>query len=56
MFEFDESFTLELRFDPSALELPSDVILSPNTTTVDIIDNEGIKTIPISLKVYATIL
>ena len=42
IFELDESFTLELRFDPFALEPPSNVILSPNTTTVDVIDNEGI--------------
>ena len=53
IFERDESFTLELRFDPFALELPSNVILSPNTTTVDVIDNEGIITIniiPISFR------
>jgi hypothetical protein len=37
----DENFRLELRFDPSTLEPPSNVILSPNTTTVDIMDNEG---------------
>ena len=42
IFELDESFTLELRFDPFALKPPSNVILSPNTTTVDVIDNEGI--------------
>ena len=43
MVELDESFTLELRFDPFARELPSltNVILSPNTTTVDVVDNEG---------------
>ena len=56
LFEFDESFTLELGFDPFAFEPPSNVILHPNTTTIDIIDNEGIKTIPISLKVYAIIV
>ena len=40
LFEVDvEDFTLELRF---ALEPPSNVILSPNTTIVDVIDNEGI--------------
>ena len=51
IFEADENFALELRFDPFALEPPpSNVILCPNTTAVDIIDNEGIKTIPISLK------
>ena len=43
IYEPNESFTLmELRFDPSALEPPLNVILSPNTTTVDVIDNEGI--------------
>ena len=53
VFELDESFMLELMifdssvfdpfvFDPFAFEPPSNVILSPNATTVDIIDNEGI--------------
>ena len=56
LFEFDESFTLELGFDPFAFEPPSNVILHPNTTIVDIIDDEGIKTIPSSLKVYAIIV
>ena len=57
IFEFDESFSLELRFDPNALDPPpSNVILCPNTTTVDIIDNEGIKSIPVILKVYAIML
>ena len=42
-FELDvEDFTLELRFDPSAPKPPSNVILCPNTTTVDVIDDEGI--------------
>ena len=42
-FELDvEDFTLELRFDPFAAAPPSNVILCPNLTTVDIIDNEGI--------------
>jgi hypothetical protein len=42
LFEpLDENFRLELRFFPFALE-PSNVILSPNTTTIDIMDNEGI--------------
>jgi hypothetical protein len=54
LFELDQNFTLELRFDPFALEPPSNVILFPNTTTVDITDNEGIiiiiNTIPICLK------
>ena len=43
VFEFNESFILELGFDPFALEPPPlSVILSPNTTTVDVMDNEGI--------------
>ena len=48
VFELDESFILELMifdpfpFDPCAFEPLSNVILSPNATTVDIIDNEGI--------------
>ena len=42
IFELGESFILELRFDPSASEPPSNVILSPNTTTVEVTDNEGI--------------
>ena len=45
LFELDhmvEDFTLELRFDPFAFSPPSNVILHPNTTTVDIVDNEGI--------------
>ena len=43
LFEVDvENFILELQFDPFAFESPSNIILSPNTTTVDIIDNEGI--------------
>ena len=53
--ELDEKFTLELRVDPFSTT-PSNVILSPNTTTVDIIDNEGtydtINTILTSLKAY----
>jgi hypothetical protein len=54
MIELDENFTLELRFDPFAFEQPSNIIVSPNTTTVDIIDIEGIiiNTISISLKIY----
>jgi hypothetical protein len=54
LFELDEIFTLELIFGP--LAPPSNVILSPNTTTVDVMDNDGIifiiDTIPISLKVH----
>ena len=43
VFEADENFTLELRFDPFAFEPPpSNIILRPNTTAVDIIDNKGI--------------
>ena len=38
--ELDENFTLELRFNPF-LTPPSNVILSPNATAVDIIDDEG---------------
>ena len=42
LFEVDvEEFTLELRFDPFALELPANVILSPNVSTVEIIDNDS---------------
>ena len=42
LLELDvEDFTLELRFDPFALQLPSNVILSPNVSTVDILDNDG---------------
>ena len=40
--ERDESFTLELRFDPFAFDSPSNIVLSPNTTTVNITDIEGI--------------
>ena len=43
LFERDvEDFILELRFDPLALEPPpSNVILSPNVSTVNIIDDDG---------------
>ena len=42
LFERDvEDFTLELRFDPFAFEPPSNVILSPNVSTVEIIDDDG---------------
>ena len=42
LLELDvEEFTLELRFDPFALQQPSDVILSPNVSTVDILDDDG---------------
>ena len=43
LFEVDvEDFTLELRFDPFAFEPPpSNVILSPNISTVEIIDDDG---------------
>ena len=37
-----EDFTLELRFDPFALEPPANVVLNPNVSTVEIIDDEGI--------------
>ena len=43
LFELDvEDFTLELRFDPFEMPPPSNVIFHPNTTTIDIVDNEGI--------------
>ena len=38
IFELDESFTLELKFDPSASEPLSNIFLSPNTTTVEVTD------------------
>ena len=39
LFELDvENFTLELRFDPFAFEPPSDVILRPNISVVNILD------------------
>ena len=43
LFEPDvEDFTLELRFDPTALDPPpSNVILNPNVSTVEIIDDDG---------------
>jgi hypothetical protein len=40
--EFDEIFIFELRFNPFAFEPPSNVILSPNITTIDIVDNDDI--------------
>ena len=42
LLELDvEDFTLELIFDPFAHQLPSNVILSPNVSTIDILDNDG---------------
>jgi hypothetical protein len=42
LFELDaEVFTLELRFDPFALELSSNIILSPNISTVEIQDYDS---------------
>ena len=38
-----ENFILELRFDPFEVSQLSNLILSPNTTTVEIINDEGIK-------------
>jgi hypothetical protein len=38
--EDTESFSLELRFDPFALEPPSNVILSPNVSVVTISDDD----------------
>ena len=41
LFELDvEDFTLELRFDPFAISPPSNVILSPNVSTVKILDDD----------------
>ena len=41
LFELDvEDFTLELRFDPFG-QPPSNVILSPNVSTIEILDNDG---------------
>ena len=41
LFELDvEDFTLELRFDPFS-QPPSNVILSPNVATVQILDDDG---------------
>ena len=41
LFEFDvEDFTLELRFDPFG-QPPSNVILSPNVSTIEILDDDG---------------
>ena len=37
-----EDLILELRFDPFELSHPSNLILSPNTTTIEIINDEGI--------------
>ena len=40
-YELDvEDFTLELRFDPFAAP-PSNVILRPNVSTVNILDDDG---------------
>ena len=41
LFELDvEDFTLELRFNPFAPE-PPNVILSPNVSTIEILDDDG---------------
>ena len=41
LFELDvEDFTLELRFDPFEDPPPSNVILSPNVSTVEILDDD----------------
>ena len=41
LFELDvEYFTLELRFDPFVISPPSNVILSPNVSTVKILDDD----------------
>ena len=40
-FELDvEDFTLELRFDPFAISPPSNVILRPNVSIVEILDDD----------------
>ena len=40
-FELDvEDFTLELRFDPFAISPPSNVILRPNVSTIEILDDD----------------
>ena len=36
-----EDFTLELRFDPFMFQRPSNVILSPNISTIDTLDNDS---------------
>ena len=36
-----EDFTLELRFDPDAFDSLSNIILSPNISTIEIIDDDG---------------
>ena len=42
LFEVDvENFILELRFDPFALELPSNVILHPDVSAIEILDDDG---------------
>ena len=42
LLELDvENFTLELRFDPFVLPQPSNVILSPNVSTIKILDDGG---------------
>ena len=42
LLELDiEDFALELRFDPFALQLPSSVILSPNISTIEILDDDS---------------
>ena len=41
LFELDvENFTLELRFDPFVISPPSNVMLHPNISTVDIRDDD----------------
>ena len=42
LLELDvEDFTLELRFDPFAFSQPTNVILSPNVSTVEILDDDS---------------
>ena len=41
LLELDiENLTLELRFDQFALQWPSNVILRPNVSTIEILDND----------------
>ena len=42
LLELDvEDFTLELRYDPFALEPPSNVILRPSVSTIEIVDDDS---------------
>jgi hypothetical protein len=42
LFELDEIFTLELQYDPFALDPPpSNLILRPDIATIEILDNDS---------------